>query len=485
MMWWPATIVGVAAFTWLVAVESKRSAFGLGYVAGLALNTLTISWIGVLGVPIAIALVAFISLWLALLGVVISRLVRLSGWPLWVAAAWGAMEFASSNIPFGGFAWTRLAFTTTDMPLAGYLPWIGASGVGVLLAFVANLLVSVSAKRWVPQIVASVLLVVLGGGLLLMPSATGEGKVTIGLAQPNVNRDVYGTPEYPRAVTNNALSSTIMLAAEARLQQRALDFVLWPESATDHDPFIDPRARKQVRLSASLAAAPILVGAVTYPEAPPNSRQTTSIWWSDESGPGEMYHKRNLVPFGEWIPFREQLLPIIPMLEMVGRQGVPGESPGVLPGHDAAGAPLAIGTIICFELAYDDTVHDTVRHGGEVIVSQSNENTYAGTFQIAQQFNQNRIRAKELRREIVVVTLNSISGLVDASGSAQELTHEFEGAARIFDVPRRSSKTPALMVAPIVNWAALALTSLSLGAVFVQKRQARVNSMNTRVPGGK
>ena len=484
MMLWPVMMVGVAAFTWLTTGMSKRAAFGHGYIVGLAMNALTISWIGVLGVPIAIALIAFMALWYGVLGIVISRLVQLPGWPLWVAAAWGCMEFAAIRMPFGGFAWTRLAFASTDMPLSGFLPYIGASGVGILIALISNLLLSITRKRWIAQALTASLAFVVGGSLLWIPPDAAGETINIGLAQPNVNRELYGTPEYPRAVTNNTLSSTIMLAADARLQDKPMDFVLWPESATDHDPLLDARAKQQVRLAVALAEAPVLVGAVTYPETPPDSRQTTSIWWSEE-GPGEMYHKRNLVPFGEWIPFRQQLLPVIPMLEMVGKQGVPGDAPGVVTGTDRDGKPLAIGAIICFELAYDETVYDTVRHGGEIIVSQSNENTYAGTFQIAQQFNQNRIRAKELRREIFVSTLNSVSGFVDATGRTHDLTGEYEAAARIVELPRRTNRTSALDVGPLLNWTSVLLTFGGLAAAFVRARSSRVNSMGTGDREGK
>ena len=68
---WPATIVGFALFVWLMAGLRMRAGFGWGYLAGLALNTLTISWVSVLGFWVGVALVAFMSRWWAVLGLVL------------------------------------------------------------------------------------------------------------------------------------------------------------------------------------------------------------------------------------------------------------------------------------------------------------------------------------------------------------------------------------------------------------------------------
>ena len=281
------------------------------------------------------------------------------------------------------------------------------------------------------------------------------------MVQPNVNRVEKGTGSYARSVTNNALSETIHAVAEARAGGKRVSFVLWPENATDVDPILDAETRGLVETAAAIADIPIFVGAVT--EGPvPDSRQTTSLWWDPETGPGEAYHKRDLVPFGEWIPFRDFLLPRMPILKQIGRQSIPGEEPGVITGPVEGFPDLQVGTIICFELAYDDTSYDVVRHGAQVVVSQSNTNTYGGTFQVHQQLTINRVRAMELGREIAASTLNSVSSLIDAKGRVVDPTAEFTADTRIFEMGLRDNVNLSVRVAPILSWAALIVT---LGAV--------------------
>lgn len=468
---WPATILGVGLFTWLVAVERGRSAFGLGYVVGLALNTLIVSWVSVLGVWVAVALIAFMSLWWGLLALVVSRLVRLRAWPLLVPAAFVAAEFGSGSIPFGGFPWTRLGYTAIDQPLSGYYAWVGVAGTSYLLALTATCLLwaVVSKGARLRALAVAVLIFTVGGLLNLVPVATPEEQVSVALVQPNVNRAEKGTATYARSVTNNALSETIYAAALARTQDRHVDFALWPENATDIDPVNDPETRRLVELSAALIDAPIFVGAVTDgPE--PDTRQTTSLWWDPRTGPGPAYHKRNLVPFGEYIPFRRQLLPVLPILQQVGRDSVPGEGPGVLDVSTRSREHLLIGTMICFELFYDDTAYDLIRSGAEVIVSQSNTNTYIATMEPHQQFALNRIRAMETGREVLAATLNSYSAVIDAKGRVlQKQPEEMEATTLLASVPLRHNVNLSVRVNPWLSWVAVAVTLVGVGLTLPRR----------------
>ncbi|TRY17283.1 apolipoprotein N-acyltransferase [Tessaracoccus rhinocerotis] len=461
---WPATLVGVALFTWLLAGRSAGSAAVHGLLAGLALNALTIHWISVLGVPVAVALVAFMSLWFLVLGIVVALLTRTRAWVFLVPAAWVGVETAAGSFPFGGFPWIRLAYTGLDQPIAGWFAWVGSAGVTFLLALGANLLLLAVVDRGLRlRATAGGLAVFLvGAALTLVPHAEPEQHVTVGVVQGNVNRAEKGTGTYARSVTANHLSETVFLLAEERARGGELDFILWPENATDIDPIADDTTREQIETAVRLAGVPIFVGAVM--DGPvPDSRQTSSLWWHPETGPGDRYDKRNLVPFGEWIPFREFLLPRLPVLEQIGRQSIPGEGPGVVDAPTDAFEYLRVGTMICFELAWDSTSYDTVRGGAQVLVSQSNTNTYAGTFEVPQQTALNRIRALETGREVIVSTINGISGLVDVDGELSGTTEELTSAHRTFTVPLRTNTNLAVTLSP---WLALVVSAAALGGTL-------------------
>ncbi len=479
---WPATIAGLGLFTWLVSGRTAWQAAGLGGVMGLAMNAITIHWVYVLGVPVAFALVLFMSLWSVLLGVMVSMITRLRAWLFLVPAAWVAIEVASGRVPFGGFPWNRLAYTTVDQPMSGWLPWVGATGVAFLLALVGQLaLVAVLDRRTrLRTVAAAAVLFVAGGALKLVPHAEPEQQVTVGVVQGNVNRHLHGTASYASSVTHNMLSETIFLMASNRAHgEEPLDFVLWPENATDRDPLTQPETRALVETAVTIAAVPILVGAVMEGPDPDTTRQTSGIWWDPETGPGDRYDKRNLVPFGEYIPFRDFLLPRLPILEQIGRQSIPGTDPGVMRAPTADHEFLMVGNVICFELAWDATVYDTVRGKADVIVSQSNTNTYGGTFEVPQQLVINRVRAMELGREVVVSTLNSVSALVDVTGAVREPTAEFTAAHRTYTVPMRTNINLAVVLSP---WLGIVLAVIGFGAAAYAGVQTTRAGRSDRLP---
>jgi apolipoprotein N-acyltransferase len=150
---------------------------------------------------------------------------------------------------------------------------------------------------------------------------------------------------------------------------------------------------------------------------------------------------------------------------------------------DRGGRPARLGDVICFELAYDATIYETVA-GAQVLLVQSNNATYGGTGQIEQQFAITRARAMEARREVAVATTNSVSGFIDRDGRVVQRTAEFTAASSVVEMPLRSALTPALRVAPWLErgLAALALVAAVLGALRARRtrRPADVPAVSGR-----
>ena len=493
---WPLLLVSIPAFTLAVRGVRPAAALGLGYLFGLTMLILAVSWLHVLGTWIAALLIVFMALFFGLLGLTVTLVSRLPWWPLATACCWVLIEYAYSRIPFGGFGWTRIAYAAVDTPLAGFFPIIGVAGVSFIVALIGQLLAWALLTLWSLRqgslrqgsfrqgqparrthiLIAAALILslgLLGSALRLYQVEAGvgsAGSVRVGIVQGNIPGRGIEAMGRARSVTSNHLSETIHLMTKARLGEVAEpDFILWPENSTDIDPTVDPLTRLTVQAAADVADRPILVGAVMQGPGY-DERQTAALWWDPDRGVLARYDKQNLVPFGEWIPFRAQLLPLIPLLQQVGAQSVAGTGPGVL---DVAvsGRPLKIGDVICFELAYDQTIYRSLTGGAQVLMVQSNNATYGGTGQIEQQFAITRARAMESRREIAVATTNSVSGFITRDGAVASRTEEFTAQSIVVEMPLRSALTPAIRVAPWLERALALLAVLACVAALWHRTQ--------------
>ncbi len=475
---WPLAILAVALLTLLARHAGTRRSLWLGLLFGLAQGAVAITWVAVLGWWVAVLLVIAMSVWPMAVAWAIARTAKLPASWLFASAAWTAAEFGTANVPFGGFPWLRLVWTTVDQPMSGWLPVIGAVGTSWLVAASGQAAAALAAprksgrraRRFARGSAVLVLVVAFTGGALLAarPIPPGGPDITLGVVQGDVN----GTAGphamgYARSVTNNHVSETVTLMARARTGlDPTPNLVLWPENSTDIDPTKDAQTALLVRLAEKVAQLPIMVGAVMSGPGP-DERQTSTLWWTTDNTIAARYNKRNLVPFGEYIPLRSLLLPILPILREVGAQSVPGHKPGVLTGPLANGQKLTVGTVICYELAWDTTVAQAAGNGAQVLVVQSNNGTYTDTGQPPQQFAITRGRAMELQREIVVATTNALSGLIDARGRVIERSQEGTAWARSITVPERTGVTIGAQLDPWLDWASLAVALVGLVWSFV------------------
>lgn len=475
-LWWllpPA----VAGLTLACTRTSVGRAALVGLLGGAAFFVALLDWLDVIGVDAWLALAMLQALFWAGLGAGLALVTRLPAWPLWTTGVWVLVETLRSTIPWGGFPWGRLAHAAVDSPLVGFVHLAGLPGLSAAAAALGSLLAAavLAAQRGdVRRAAVAVVLLVLAPATAALTSALvtppePSGEVVAAVVQGNVPRLGFDFLGQREAVLTNHVEATAGLArdvAAGRTPQP--DFVLWPENSSDIDPFRDAAVADRIDAVVADVGAPTLVGVLVVTEDG-EQVENTAIVWDPVDGPGERYVKRHPVPFGEYIPGRELLAPLIGRLDRVSRDMRPGTEPGVL-----TLGPATAGVVICFEIAYDAEVHDAVVEGGEVLVVQTNNATYGRTGQPEQQFAISRLRALEHGRDVLIASTSGISAIIRADGTVEQQTEEFTQAVLVDEVALRDQLTWATRVGPAVTWLLAGLGAVGLGLGGLAARRSRL-----------
>jgi apolipoprotein N-acyltransferase len=474
---WPLAILSVAAFS--VAAQGQRSRTGawLGSVYGLAFFGPLLHWTGIyVGAVPWLLLVVSQAAFLAALGAVLPLVQRLPAAPVWVATAWVLQEALRDRLPFGGFPWGRLAFSQARSPLRWFAALGGAPLVSFTVALAGGALAAavpfIVAGRWRPvaALTAAVVAVPVLGALLawpLRPAPDRSGDTTtVALIQGSVPDIGLDFEERARQVLDNHIAETNRLAAEIEAGTVPRPgLIVWPEDASDVDPFQDATAYRDIDATVREIGVPILVGAILQgPGA--NHRRNAGILWSPTTGPGATYVKRHPVPFAEYIPLRSIAEFVSSDAKSVTQDMVAGRGNGVV-----RGGPYAIGDVICFEVAYDGLVRSSVAAGARLLVVQTNNATFGHTAETYQQLAMSQLRAVESGRTVLQVATTGVSAIIAPDGNIRERSGKlFTPASLVATVPLRSAKTPATRLGALPEYV---LAALALGAVVWSIRPAR------------
>ena len=467
---WLLAPVGVGLLALATLDVPARWGLLLGLVAGLACFVPVLSWSGVyVGKTPWLALAVLESLYIALVGwasALLQRAPSLAGAPrvrpLVIALLWVAQEALRGRTPFGGFPWARLAFSQADSPLVHLAALGGAPAVtfGVALTgAVAAAAVSrlgwvrpgrgVTAReggRPVTGLGRAVPVLVLAGALLLapllVPTPTDGQQARFIAVQGNVPRAGLEFNAERRAVLDNHAAVTRAAAASvAAGTQPRPDLVVWPENSSDIDPLRNADAAAVINTAVTDVGAPVVVGAVL--EGPGEHISNVSLLYRPGQGVTQRYVKQHPVPFAEYIPFRSFFRQLSDKVDLVRADMVAGSGSAVFRVPAASGGMVAAGPVICFEVAYDQLMRDTVRAGSNVRLVQTNNATFGYTDESEQQLAISRVRAVEHGRSIVHVSTVGVSALITPDGTAHQRTALFTSALLAGDLPLRTAATVA------------------------------------------
>lgn len=423
---------------------TAKQAFWRGGLFGLSMFGVGVSWIyvaihvfGQSGMLLAGLLtflfVAFLASYIAVLGWLIKKFsaadFTLKDYLLLLPVAWLGLELFRAWF-LSGFPWLELGVSQIDGPLAGYAPIIGINGVSLLVAFTAALLLySVQNRVWLWLLPIVSLWV---GG-----AALRHVDWTIPVSEPVKTTIVQGNVPQHIKWNSEQLVNTLVLYQKMSESHWDSDLIVWPENALPtfyhqlQDFYLTP-----LQQAAQSHQTDMLIG---LPVRDDNGRD----YYNSMLKLGEneaFYHKRHLVPFGDYVPF-EWLRGLIGFFNLPMSSFVAGTEEQPL--LEVAGQK--IGVSICYEDVFSTEVLATLPQA-TMLVNATNNAWYGDSFAPHQHLQISRSRALETGRPLIRATTNGISAFVDEKGQILARTAQFEKATLTADIQPREGTTP------YVNW---------------------------------
>jgi apolipoprotein N-acyltransferase len=310
-------------------------------------------------------------------------------------------------------------------------------------------------------------LVSVGGGPLafaLTPAHPAVRYATIAMVQP-------GLVGNASLQAHASQTLTAQLSHAGRLAGVRPDLIVWGESSIGVD-LTQARYAATLRQFEALSAADgadLLVNQDTT--APGKGHEKWSVLVSPAGIEG-IYIKTRLVPFGEYIPFRQQLGWLTKISKAASSNMYPGPGAHLLYPTDRQGRPLPIGVLICFESAFPDMSRVDTDKGAQLIVYQSETSTFQGTWGPDQHASLGAVRAAETGRPVVQAALTGDTVAYDARGRLLAwMGQDQHGVLTVrLGLPAASARTIYDRLGDYVAWAALAVAVAAALVMFANSR---------------
>ncbi len=381
---------------------------------------------------------------------------------------------------FTGFPWLNAGYLTGPV-FAGKLPAVLAPLGGVYLV------------GWVTACLAGACLLLLRsrasagkraiGLLVLVGGAAGLGQIPLPNQAANSGEELHarlvqgGIPQEEKWLEEALLPTLIRYETmsfgqpQDRISSPGPQLIVWPEVAipTTQDAvrdYLDEMDRLLLDRNMTLA-----LGILTDTD---EGRLNSLIALGE--GDGE-YHKRHLVPFGEFFPVPDPVKDWLLSME--------------LPASDLASGPVEqkpirvgqtlCGASICYEAAFGAEQRKWAPEV-EVLINVSNDGWFGNTVALEQHLDMARMRAMEARRYLLRATGTGITAAVDPYGRILARLPKYEAGFLDVSVPRLTGATPYVRYG---DWP-IVIICLLLGVVLpvaVRIRNGNIRHRRSTPPG--
>lgn len=443
--------------------SSPRHAFRYGYLFGLGMFGAGVYWLHISinmfggvtfigSILITTSLVAFLSLYPALVGYIGRRwfarndgiFLLLAIPALWVLSEWIRAWFLT------GFPWLNIGYSQTDSFLSGLAPLFGVYGVSWFTIFIASLLVALHRfkRHQALAILAAITLLSISNWTLTKINWTSaiERDVSVALIQAAIPQKLKWRPD----MREQSLELYMALSAP----HWGDDLIIWPETAIpafSHSvaDFIDKLQQLIDKNHTTLLSG--------IPSKEPGAREYFNSVMMLSNKEVDWYHKRHLVPFGEYLPLKSFLGVILKFLQIPMSDFSPGQQETPV----LAAKGISMGISICYEDTFGEEVIMALPEA-TVLVNVSNDAWFGDSLAPHQHLQMARMRALESGRYMLRATNTGISAIINEKGEIVLQSPQFKPTALAAQIRLFEGSTPYTMWGnyPVVITALLILILL-------------------------
>jgi apolipoprotein N-acyltransferase len=453
----PVLTLAVLLFLWQ-ALPTARDAFLVGFAFGAAFFGLGASWVyvslhdfGLMPAPLAalatVLFCAILAFYPAAAGWFFVQLRRRPALAALLAfpALWTLSEWLRGWI-FTGFPWLAAGYSQTDTPLAGVAPVLGVFGVSFATAFLAGLVYLMVVGGRGTRIFSAVgigLALAAGQALSLVSwTAPAGAPVRVALLQGNIAQDLKFQEQ--RYAATLATYKRLVEASKAEL-------IVLPETAIPRFlDAVDPRYWEDLERLARDKGADLLVGVPLRDSRGDYFNSVVSVG----SSPAQMYSKRHLVPFGEFVPPGFRWIVHILSIPLGDFSRGPADP------RPLAVAGQRVAPNICYEDAFGEEI---IRQLPEatLLVNLSNVAWFGDSLAPAQHLQISRMRSLETGRYMLRATNTGVTAVIDERGRVIAKLPQFDEGVLHGDAQGFSGASPYVRWGniPIVTLCALLLVA--------------------------
>ena len=408
--------------------KSLRQTFLLFFIAGITFWSGAIYWLANVTLLGTILLVLYLALYFAIFGLIIRPFTRNSRPQilLLIPSAWVLLEYTRSHL-LTGFPWALLGYSQyLNLLVIQIADITGIWGVSFLVmlanAAVVEIIWSLKTKLWrrltlitIPTVLLFCLILSYGYSRLaaVNSAAAGQEALRISVIQGNI----------PQSLKWEARARGFVMDRYFNLTDAALkdspDLIIWPEASLPVVLEEEPDYYASLARYVKTTGRPLVFGAVTNRD---NLYYNSALLLSREGELLDRYDKLHLVPFGEYIPFRN----IFSFLETIAPIGDIARGKkytlfNIQPQDSripvsAAGGARRFGVLICFEDVFPELARGFTNRGADFLVNITNDAWFGRTSESYQHLAASVFRAIENRVYLVRSANTGVSGFIDPQG---------------------------------------------------------------------